>query len=46
MELYLPKRGVLDPQFDRVTKRLRDANDLPTGKSTDKPFLDTRMCKV
>ena len=46
MELDLPKRGEPEPQFARFTKRLRDTNDLPIGKSSDNPILDTRMYKV
>ena len=46
MELALPKRGKLEPQFACVTKHLRDANGLPIGKASDNPILDTRMYEV
>ena len=39
-------RGELDPQFARVTKRLRDANGLLIGNASDNPILDERMYKV
>ena len=46
MELALPKRGELEPQFARVTKCLRDANGIPIGNAIDNPILDTRMYEV
>ena len=46
MELALPKREKPESQFARVTKRLHDANDIPIGKSSDNPILNTRMYKV
>ena len=39
-------RGEPDPQFARVTKRLRDANGLLIGNASDNPILDERMYKV
>ena len=46
MDLSLPKRGKPEPQLDRVTKCLRNANGLPIGKAGDNPILDTRMYEV
>ena len=46
MNLALPKRGEPEPQCNRVTKRLRNANGLPIGKASDNPILDTRMYEV
>ena len=46
MELALPQGDTLDPQYARVTKRLRDANGIPIGTAHDNPILDTRMYKV
>ena len=45
MELALPKNGD-QPQFARVTKRLKDANGLPIGTANHNPILDTRMYEV
>ena len=46
MELALPQGDTLDPQYARVTKRLRDANGIPIGTAHNNPILDTRMYKV
>ena len=46
MQLALPKRGQPEPQFDHVTKRLRDANGIPLGKASDNRILDKRMYDV
>ena len=45
MELYMP-RDSNRPEFDRVTKKIRDANGLPIGCSHDNPLLDTRVYEV
>ena len=45
MEVVLP-RDTEGPEFARVTKRLKDANGLPTGTSNENPILDTRMYEV
>ena len=41
-----PKKGELEPHFDRVTKHWRNANGVSIGKTSDKPIFDTRMYKV
>ena len=46
MDLFLPKRGEPEPQFNRVAKRLCGANGLPIVKASDKPILDMCMYKV
>ena len=33
-------------EFARVTKRLKDANDLPIGTANENPILDTRVYQV
>ncbi len=45
MELALP-RGGGEVELGRVTKRLRDKNDLPIGTAYDNPILDTRVYEV
>ena len=39
-------RGDDSPSFDKVTKRLRDAQGLPIGTAKYNPILDTCMYKV
>ena len=34
------------PDFTCVTKRLKDANDLPIGTANENPILDTRVYQV
>ena len=46
IELALPKRGELDPQFACITNHLQNYNGLPIGKASDKPIVDMRMYKV
>lgn len=46
MELALPRGDAGEPQFAKVTKRLRDANGLPIGTANDNPIMDTRMYEV
>ena len=45
MEVALP-RDTDGPEFAKVTKRLRDANGIPIGTSSDNPILDTRLYEV
>ena len=45
MELALPRDGD-GPEFARVTKRLRDANELPIGRAHDNPIMDSRVYEV
>ena len=45
MEVALP-RDTEGPDFARVTKRLKDANDLPIGTDNENPILDTRVYEV
>ena len=45
MELAID-RGGENPEFARVTKRLKDKNGLPIGTANDNPILDTRMYEV
>ena len=46
MELSLLHGGEATPQYAKVTKRMRDANGIPTGTANDNPILDTRMYEV
>ena len=45
MELSLPRNNS-EPQFTRVTKRLRDAHGVPIGTAHANPILDTRLFEV
>ena len=45
MELAIPRDGD-GPEFAKVTKRLRDKDGLPIGRSNKNPILDTRMYEV
>ena len=45
MELSLP-RNWYQPEFARVTKRLKDVNGLPIRTTNQNSILDTRMYKV
>ena len=45
MELALPRNGD-HSEFAKVTKRLKDANELPIGTANQNPILDTRMYEV
>jgi hypothetical protein len=45
MELAIP-RDSNSPEFAMVTKRLRDKDGRPMGKSNDNPILDTRTHEV
>ena len=46
MELAIPQGDSLEPRLARATKRLKDANGLPTGLANENPILDTRMYEV
>ena len=45
MEVALPQ-DTEGPDFARVTKPLKDANDLPIGTANENPILDTRVYQV
>ena len=45
MEIALP-RDSDGPEYAKVTKRLRDTNDLPIGTANDNSILDTRLYEV
>ena len=42
MDIALPKYGE-GPDFDKVTKRLRDANGIPIGRKNENSKMDTRI---
>ena len=42
MEIAFPRDGE-GPEFNKVKKRLRDANGIPIGRHHDNPMLDTRV---
>jgi hypothetical protein len=42
MELAIPRDGD-GPEYAKVTKRLRDKDELPIGVPDQNPILDTRM---
>ena len=44
-ELFMPRDGE-EPNFARVTKRLRDANGIPIGTASNNPILDTWLYEV
>ena len=46
MEIALDKSGEDHPQLARVTKRLKDNEGNPIGRSNKSPFLDTRQYEV
>jgi hypothetical protein len=46
MGLALDRRPGVEPEFARVTKRLRDKDGNPIGKANDNPILDTRLYEV
>ena len=46
MELALPRGDNPKPQYTNVTKRLRDANGIPTGAANENPILDSHMYEV
>ena len=46
MELAVPRGDNPNPQYTKVTKRLRDADSVQIGTSNENPILDSRMYEV
>ena len=46
IEIALPRDGIEQPVFGRVTKRMRDEHGRPIGTANDNPILDTRLYEV
>ena len=46
MELAVPRGDNPNPQYAKVTKRLRDADGIPIGTVNENPILDSRMYEV
>ena len=46
MELAVPRGDNPNPQYAKVTKRLRDADGIPIGTANENPILDSCMYKV
>ena len=46
MELAVTRGDNPNPQYARVTKRLRDADGVPIGMANENPILDSRMYEV
>ena len=46
MELAVPRGDDPNPQYAKVTKRLRDANGIPIRTANENPILDSRMYGV
>ena len=46
MELALSRGDNPNPQYAKVTKRLRDADGIPIGTANENPILDSRMYEV
>ena len=46
MELAVPRGDNPNPQYTKVTKRLRDADSIPIGMANENPILDSRMYEV
>ena len=46
MELAVPKGDNPNPQYAKVTKRLRDADGIPIGTANENPILDSCMYEV
>ena len=46
MELALPRGDNPNPQYAKVTKRLRDADGIPIRTANENPILDSRMYEV
>ena len=46
MELVVPRGDNPNPQYAKVTKRLRDADGIPIGKANENPILNSCMYKV
>ena len=45
MYMEIPIYGV-EPEFAKVTKRLRDKDGLTIGRARNNPILNTIMCEV
>ena len=43
MVLEIPRGDNPNPQYAKVTKRLRDADDIPIGTANENPILDSRL---
>ena len=46
MELTVPRGDNPNPQYAKVTKRLRDADGIPIGTVNENPIVDSRMYEV
>ena len=46
MELAIPRGDNPNPQYAKVTKRLRYADGIPIGMANENPILDSRMYEV
>ena len=46
MELEVPRGENPNPQYTKVTKRLRDADGIPYGMVNENPILDSHMYEV
>ena len=46
MELAVPRGDNPNPQYAKVTKRLRDADGIPIGTANENPILDSHMYEV
>ena len=46
MELAVPRGDNPNPQYAKVTKRLRDTDGIPIGTAKKNPILDSRMYEV
>ena len=46
MELAVPGGDNPNPQYEKVTKQLRDAHSIPIGMANENPILDSRMYEV
>ena len=46
IEIALPRDGIDQTVFGRVTKRMRDEHGRPIGTANDNPVLDTRLYEV
>ena len=45
-ELAIPSGDNPNPQYAKVTKRLRDTDGIPIGTANENPILDSRMYEV
>ena len=46
MELAVPRGDNPNPQYAKVTKRLRDADGIQIGMANENPILDSCMYEV